>query len=317
MLEIILGNPREKTIRSEKGKSLLLFPEDCVVLDIETTGLSPSWDEIIEISALRVRDGQIADTFSSLVKPENEIDEFITELTGITNEMLASAPSEADVLPLALDFIGADIIVGHNVNFDINFLYDHSLRLLKKPLTNDFVDTMRISRKVLPELEHHRLCDIAKALNVEPKGEHRALADCETTFGCLCRMKEKVEQTESVEEFLKKFSVYYNHDFTKLKPENGDFDETHPLFGMRCVFTGALERMTRTEAAQIVVNLGGFCDNGITKKTNFLILGNNDYCSTIKNGKSNKQKKAEEYKLKGMDIEIIPESVFYDMIEEN
>ena len=78
----------------------------------------------------------------------------------------------------------------------------------------------------------------------------------------------------------------------------------------------SIEKYSRQEAAQIIVNLGGSCENGVTKKTNFLILGNNDYCSSIKDGKSSKQKKAEEYKLKGQDIEIIPESVFYDMINE-
>ena len=92
-------------------------------------------------------------------------------------------------------------------------------------------------------------------------------------------------------------------------------DNTHPLYNKVCVFTGTLEKYSRQEAAQIVVNLGGSCGNSVTKKTNYLILGNNDYCSMIKDGKSSKQKKAEEYKLKGQDIEIIPESVFYDMIE--
>ena len=66
----------------------------------------------------------------------------------------------------------------------------------------------------------------------------------------------------------------------------------------------------------MVVDLGGICANGVTKETNYLILGNYDYCSTIKDGKSTKQKKAEAYKLKGLDIEIMPESVFYDMIQQ-
>jgi DNA polymerase-3 subunit epsilon len=82
------------------------------------------------------------------------------------------------------------------------------------------------------------------------------------------------------------------------------------------VFTGKLEKFTRKEAMQIVADLGGINEDGITKKTNFLILGNNDYCSTIKDGKSNKQKKAEQYILNGQDIVIVPETVFHDMLEE-
>lgn len=95
-----------------------------------------------------------------------------------------------------------------------------------------------------------------------------------------------------------------------------DFDETHPLYGKTCVFTGTLEKMSRKDAMQIVVDYGGLVGNSVTKKTNYLILGNNDYCSSIKDGKSSKQKKAEALKLSGNDIEIISESVFYDMICE-
>ena len=75
--------------------------------------------------------------------------------------------------------------------------------------------------------------------------------------------------------------------------------------------------MIRREAAQLVVNCGGICENSVTKRTNFLILGNNDYCKSIKDGKSNKHKKAESLSLAGQDIEIIPEAVFYDLVEDN
>ena len=84
---------------------------------------------------------------------------------------------------------------------------------------------------------------------------------------------------------------------------------------MTCVFTGTLEKMTRREAMQAVVDVGGSVGDNVTKDTNFLILGNNDYCKTIKDGKSTKQKKAEALMLKGNDIAIIPENVFYEMLE--
>lgn len=74
--------------------------------------------------------------------------------------------------------------------------------------------------------------------------------------------------------------------------------------------------MQRKDAMQLVLDLGGEVGNSVTAKTNYLILGNNDYCSSIKDGKSNKHKKAEELKLKGKDIEIITENIFYEMLEE-
>lgn len=302
--------------RESKGKSLIAFPSDYTVLDLETTGFDPQFDNIIEIAALRVRSGEIVDSFSTLVKPYDEIDEFITELTGITNDMLSTAPTPEDIFPSVREFIGEDIIVGHNVNFDINFLYDWFEIILKEPFTNDFIDTMRIARKALSELPHHRLKDVSDAVGVVPGGAHRAAADCQTTFDCFRALRDRVCASGSVEEFVNSFKHYSKKlDLHDITSENTTFDETHPLFGKRCVFTGALEKMTRADAAQLVVNVGGICDNGITKKTNFLILGNNDYCKTIKDGKSSKQKKAEQYKLNGIDIEIIPESVFYDMLE--
>ena len=310
----------EKSVRPErknKGKSRIAFPEDFTVIDLETTGFDPSFDNIIEIAALRVRGGEIVDSFSTLVKPYDEIDEFITELTGITNDMLSTAPAPEEIFPSVREFIGEDIIVGHNVNFDINFLYDWFEIILKEPFTNDFIDTMRIARKALPELPHHRLKDVSDAVGVVPGGAHRATADCRTTFDCFCGLRDIVISGIGVDAFICSFKKHSNSkkfDARDITSKNTEFDETHPLFGKRCVFTGTLEKMPRAEAAQAVVDIGGICDNGITKKTNFLILGNTDYRKTG-GGKSSKHKKAEEYKLNGIDIEIIPENVFYDMLE--
>ena len=116
--------------------------------------------------------------------------------------------------------------------------------------------------------------------------------------------------------FIKKRKTYSHGVHAKdIQSNNVEFDVTHPLYGKVCVFTGVLEKMPRKNAMQIVADLGGINGDNVTKKTNFLILGNNDYCKSIKDGKSSKQKKAEKLKLSGQDIEIIPESVFYDLIE--
>ena len=128
-----------------------------------------------------------------------------------------------------------------------------------------------------------------------------------------------LKKHEDIEEFKRSFQKHYkNQDKLKAKDiiaDVNEFDVDNLLYQKVCVFTGELERMPRKEAMQIVVNLGGICGDGVTSKTNYLILGNNDYCKTIKDGRSSKQKKAEELKLKGQDIEIISEDVFYDMID--
>ena len=93
-------------ITKTKGKSIILFPDDYVMIDTETTGLSVEWDSMIEISALKVHNGEIVDTFETLVSFDGCIPDFITELTGITNEMLANAPSSKEAVKSFLDFLG-------------------------------------------------------------------------------------------------------------------------------------------------------------------------------------------------------------------
>ena len=88
------------------------------------------------------------------------------------------APELNEVLTKFKSFLREDIIVGHNVNFDINFLYDNFLNVLNEPLENNFVDTLRISRKLLPELKHHRLDDLVDYYNIKARDKHRALNDC-------------------------------------------------------------------------------------------------------------------------------------------
>lgn len=309
--------------KRNKGKSLLDFPNEYVVIDVETTGLNPSYDFIIELSAVKIKNNAIIDTFSTLVKPDealyedessNEyyVDDFITELTGITNEMLKNAPYISDVLEQFLSFVGNSIIIGHNVNFDINFIYDNVLEILKRDFSNDFVDLLRISRKVFPDFENHKLSTLADNFKVEVERSHRAEYDCITTFKCFEFCRNYVEKNQID---IQPYYVGKHLNLNEIHANVTEFDETHPLYKKHVIFTGTLEKMSRKDAAQIVVNFGGILENGVTKKTNYLVLGNNDYCKTIKDGKSTKQKKAETLILKGQDLQIIPEDIFYELIE--
>jgi hypothetical protein len=146
--------------------------------------------------------------------------------------------------------------------------------------------------------------------------EHRALDDCKATKLVYDNMQNIIAaKFNDKNQFIKLFSkTSKNVNAKEITTTKTSFDETHPLYGKKCVFTGTLEKMVRQEAMQLVVDLGGEVQNNVTKETNYLILGNNDYCTSIKGGKSNKQKKAEELMVKGQDISIIPENVFYDMV---
>lgn len=312
-----------RTERKSKGESMIAFPDSYCVVDIETSGLSPSYDDIIEISAIKISNNTIIDIFSSLLKPDcassdnNYIDQFITDLTGITNEMLSEAPDTSVIIEKFSSFVCDSVIVAHNAHFDINFLYDNFMNYLNRPLTNNFIDTMRLFKRIHKELEHHRLSDMASFYNIEYTGAHRSLRDCEITQNCFCKMKEEfISLYGDADSFVKSYNSGTKTKAKDIHSTVTEFDESNLIYGKVVVFTGTLEKMTRKEAMQIVANLGGINGDGVTKKTNYLILGNNDYCSLIKDGKSNKQKKAEQLKLQGYDIEVIPESVFYDMLPE-
>lgn len=309
------GNDENRKKREYKGKSLLSFPNDYIVIDIETTGLSPEYDSIIEICALKYSNKKLIDRFSSLVNPEYKICDFITELTGITNEMLSTAPRIQDIIVPFESFIHNNILVGHSVNFDINFIYDTFEKYLSKPLCNDFIDTLRLARRMHKNHKHNRLIDLASRYHLSYIGAHRAEFDCLLTNDIFNIFRsefiELYGNAENADIILRPFHTLKVSDITTDKTI---FDETHPLYGKTVVFTGTLEKMTRKIAMQIVVDYGGINGNSVTKDTNYLVLGNNDYCKSLKGGKSSKQKKAEQNILSGQDLQIIPENVFYDMV---
>ena len=315
---------KTRTERPGKGKSIIDFPSTYIVVDIETTGLSPIYCEIIEISAIKYDGEREIDKFSTLVNPFEEIDPFITSLTGISNDMVKDAPDISEAILKFHSFIGNDILVGYNVGFDINFLYDNLKNCHDMILSNPWINIQRFAKKLLPDLESYAQTNVASYYNISVEGAHRATTDCEITHLLYEQFKKEISMDpDGYEGFKKLFKKKsYPH---KQSPQSKDittniseFDTSHPLYGKTCVFTGKLEKMIRREAAQLVVDHGGYFEDGITKRTNFLIFGNLDYSKAlIKDGKSSKYKKAEKMILNGQDLQILSEDVFYDMVFED
>lgn len=168
--------------RPFKGNRIDASLDDYVVVDTETTGVNPSADSIIEVSAIKVCNNQIADTFTSLIRIDRPLPDKITKLTGITDEMLAAAPDASIVIPEFLDFVGDLPLVAHNAHFDINFLYDASVTHGDHPLSNDFVDTLPLCRRAYPNLKDHKLTTITSYLQIQNDQAHRALNDATCTL---------------------------------------------------------------------------------------------------------------------------------------
>jgi DNA polymerase III epsilon subunit family exonuclease len=176
------------TEKRKKGRSLLVLPEDYCVVDIETTGLSPKENEIIEISAVKYRGLKKTETFSTLIKPVGRISPFITSLTGISNDMVSDAPDISRAILDFYDFARGELIMGYNVNFDIDFLYDNLLRCHGIVFDNDFVDVVRFARRALPDMPRRSQTLVAEHYGISAEGAHRAEVDCEICNAVYQRM---------------------------------------------------------------------------------------------------------------------------------
>ncbi|MDD6275564.1 MAG: 3'-5' exonuclease [Clostridia bacterium] len=154
---------------------------DYAVVDIETTGINCSTNDIIEISALKIDGGEIADSFSELVYTSKIIDPFIVNLTGIDNSMLKDADDISSVLCRFFDFAEDRVIVGHNIGFDMRFISHQAQLNFGFTPSNKTLDTLKLSREALPQLKCHKLSYLKDYFGIEGVS-HRALSDCTVTY---------------------------------------------------------------------------------------------------------------------------------------
>lgn len=171
-----------------------------IALDLETTGLDPKKNKIIEIAAVHVKDGAVKERYQTLLNPGWRLPEKITELTGITEEELLDAPAIGEKLGEFLEFTQNRVIVGHSVSFDYSFL--------KRAAVNQglifeakAIDTLKIARKYLADLPSRNLHALCLHYGIEHHA-HRALADAEATHELLVRLWEQFYQEETAEDFL-------------------------------------------------------------------------------------------------------------------
>ena len=176
-------------------KNLVINPKgqdlntEYIVFDIETTGLSQKKNKIIEIGAVKVKDGEEIDRFSEFINPEEPIPYSIEQLTSITDEMVMHAPTVDVILPKFLEFCGDDIVVAHNAAFDTGFIKKNA-RDLGMKFDNTIMDTMTLSHVLLPELGKFTLDRVCKALNVKNEHHHRAVDDANATAKIFVKLYE-------------------------------------------------------------------------------------------------------------------------------
>lgn len=150
-----------------------------IVLDVETTGLDYTKERMVEFAAIRLENGKMKDRFETLINPEQHIRKSSIAVHGITEDDVKDAPTEAEVMPMILDFIGDYPIVAHNVIFDYSFINEASLRTTGNPITNARIDSQMMFKEIYPDLESCGLESLMTKFNVEFSTRHRAMADTE------------------------------------------------------------------------------------------------------------------------------------------
>jgi len=175
-----------------KGAKEQTLNDSFVVFDIETSGLSPIKDKIIEIGALKIVAGKVVKEFSTFVNPKRPIPYEITRLTKINDEMVLDSPTIEEVLPRFLEFVGDDVLVAHNANFDVRFL-EQNCRYLEIYCQFVSVDTLALARILLPAISKHTLSSVTAALNISLDNHHRAIDDARATASIFLKFSEMLK----------------------------------------------------------------------------------------------------------------------------
>ena len=222
--KIIENNTIE--LQDDGWEARLLSELDFVVVDVEATGAKTPPNRLIELGAYRIRGGRIVDKFLSLVNPEIAIPRFVMALTGISNEMVKSAPVFAEVAPRWLDFVSDSVLVAHNAPFDTSFLNHEISRVYPgHRMVNPHLCTVRLSRRALPELTNHRLDTIASHFSIPIISRHRAGSDALATAEIFLLLLSKLEEDHGI----KDLSAARNFQFIELKPAEQPAAEVTPL----------------------------------------------------------------------------------------
>ena len=230
--------------------------ENYTALDLETTGLNPKYDKIIEAGAVKVRNGEIIGRFQQLIRPGIAVPEKVTELTGITQEELLEAKDSETVIPQLLDFLEDDVILGHSVMFDYSFLKKAAVNqnLWKPEQSRLGLDTLRLSRIYLPELPSRRLTDLCLHYGIEHHA-HRALGDAESTAQLYSIFVKEFGENQTLEEREKTFApfplIYKIKRESPIRPQQKQ--RLYSLLEQHKIIPDYdVEKLTRNEASRII-----------------------------------------------------------------
>lgn len=308
---------KKRAIKTKQNnKEIEGLPLEFCVFDLESTDKAYRTSEICEIAALKVVDGEVVDEFETLVYIDGEISPDAARVNHITKDMLLDAPHMTAALVSFINFIGSDsVLVGHNIRtFDLPFINLVADRCGIEFGYKDAVDTYTLAKRAWPGLQSYKMDSLRSCLDLDMNGCHRALKDCLDEYALYMRIRKDVEEggasiapskknmSRSGAKWSGKWARKKAKDFTTEKIM---FDEHHPLFNKSVVLSG-IEGDEYEKYLQAVCDLGGHPQDDVTKRTNYLVIGDNP-------GKG-KVAKAQKYRDKGVRIDIIDERALVELI---
>ena len=302
------------------------------VIDFETANSSRT--SACALGIIEIDNGNILNKWDYLINPEEDFDGFNIYIHGISPDMVEDKATFPEIWTDIKQILANQIVIAHNASFDMSVLRHVLDKYEIEYPTFKYSCTRILSKKTWPSLVNYKLDTIANILKIDFI-HHQACEDAIAT----AKVFEKILEVNSINNFeelhtnLKvkhgelfpnsykpcevKSSSYSIKQYIKPKdiiPESDSFDINHTLYNKGIAFTGTLTSMPRKDATQQAVNKGAFYCNSVTKKTNYLVIGLQDYTKFADGEKSSKLKKAEELINKGQDLEIIDENEFLNLI---
>ena len=303
--------PAPKMPLKKAYNSTRIPPVDFTVIDTETTGLDACSNELLEIGAIRYRNNVEVARYHTYLCPDGAIPSDASDINHITWDTVCRAPKLEKVLPTFLSFIGSDVLVGYNVGFDIKFIQTRAGILLENPV----FDVLPLARRTL-QLENYKLETVSAEVHfLPPHGYHNALDDCLATAAVLQTLREQCADLPlSTDKPKKEKRNFEKVKLSDIVPTVTSFDPSHPLFQKNIVFTGELS-ISRKEAAQQAVNAGAVVKSGVSRKTDYLVVGYQDTSLVGLGGMSSKEEKAYILNSSGeANIHVVSEREFFRLL---
>ncbi len=216
-IEANLVNDGVSIVYNEQHRSL--SEETYIVFDVETTGLSAVYNAIIELAAVKMREGEIIDRFERFANPHHPLSQTTTDLTGITDEMVENAPDIGVVLKEFYEWIGEDTLIAHNASFDIGFLNVGLKKLGLEKVKNPVIDTLELARMLHPELKNHRLNTLCKRFSIDLTQHHRAIYDAEATGYLLVHLLKEAAEKD----------IHYQDELNTASSDRKSWKQSRPF----------------------------------------------------------------------------------------